>query len=97
MEWGAEYIGAILVAIGALLTLWRRKRKFDRTNPYGIEQFSDFWGKLGARTKDWLLRLGSIVLLSAGVLMLAFRYEDSWGWVVLLPVYAFMLFMVIGT
>jgi hypothetical protein len=97
MEWGAEYIGMILVAVGALLDLWRRKRKFERTNPHGVEQFSSFWSKLGTGTKDVLLRFASLALLSVGILVLAIRFEDSWGWIVLLPVYAFALFMMIGS
>ena len=97
MEWGAEYVGSILLVVGALLALWKRKRKFDRTNSFGVEQFSDFWGKLGARLKDGLLGLMSLVLLSAGLLILAFRFQDSWGWIVLLPVYVFMLYVVLGS
>lgn len=98
MEWGAEYVGSILLVVGALLALWKRKRKFDRTNSFGVEQFSDFWGKLGTRMKDAILGFAALLLLSAGVLILAFRFQDSWGWIVLLPVYVFMLFiMLIGS
>ena len=93
MDWGAEYVGTILLVVGGLLALWRRKRIFDRTNQYGVERFSSFWGKLGTKTKDGLLGGASIVLLSSGLLILAFRYQDSWGWVVLLPVFAFLLFI----
>lgn len=96
MEWGAEFIGTVLLVFGALLALWRQRRIFDRTNPFGVEQFSSYWGKLGARMKDGLLFGASIGLLSAGLLILAIRHADSWGWVVLLPVYAFMLFLMFG-
>ncbi len=94
MDWGAEYVGTILLVVGGLFALWRKKRIFDRTNQYGVERFSSFWGKLGTKTKDGLLGTASIVLLSSGLLILAFRYQDSWGWVVLLPVCAFLLFFV---
>jgi len=93
MDWGAEYVGTILLVMGGLLALWRRKRIFDRTNRYGVERFSSFWGKLANRMKDGLLGGGSLLLFSAGLLILAFRYHDSWGWVVLLPVCAFLLFL----
>ncbi len=93
MEWGAEYVGTILLVVGGLFALWRKKRIFERTNEFGVERFSSFWGKLGTKTKDGLLGGASIVLLSSGLLILAFRYQDSWGWVVLLPVSAFLLFI----
>ena len=93
MEWGAEYVGTLLLVVGGLFALWRKKRLFDRTNEFGVERFSSFWGKLGTKMKDGLLGWASIVLLSSGLLILAFRYQDSWGWVVLLPVFGFLLFI----
>ena len=94
MEWGAECFGTVLLVVSGLLALWRKKRIFDRTNEFGVERFSSFLGKLGTNTKDGLLGGASIVLLSSGLLILAFRYQDPWGWVVLLPVFAFLLFIV---
>ena len=79
MEWGTEFIGAVLLVIGAVLGLMRRKRKFDRTNEFGVERFESYGRKLRARFKDGRLVLSSIALLACGVLILAFRYQDSWG------------------
>ena len=93
MEWGAEYVGTFFLVVGGLLVLWRKKRIFDRTNEFGVERYSSFMRKLGAKTKDGLLGGASFVLLSSGLLILAFRYQDSWGWVVLLPFFAFLLFV----
>ena len=95
MDWGSEYIGAVLLVIGAVLGLKRRKRKFDRTNEFGVERFESYGGKLRARLKDGLLGGSSIALLACGVLILAFRYQDSWGWIVILPVCAVALFVLI--
>lgn len=97
MDWGAEYIGALLLTLGVALTLTRRKRRFDRTNQFGVEQFPSYWDKLGTNIKDGLLRYISLLLLSAGLVILGFRFEDSWGWIVTLPVYAFMLFLLFGS
>jgi len=96
MEWGAEYIGVLLLALGVALTLARRKRRFDRTNLFGVKQFSSYWGKLSANIKDGLLRYLALIFLSAGLVILGFRFEDSWGWIVTLPVYVYMLFLLFG-
>jgi hypothetical protein len=96
MNWGAEYIGTLLLVFAALLTYWKRKRKFDRINEYGVERFPSYGRKLQARLAEGVLGFGSLVLLTAGVLILAFRFEDSWGWVVLLPIYLLGLFALIG-
>lgn len=97
MGWGMEYIGVLLLVLGVALTLSRRKRMFDRTNQFGIEQFPSYWSKLGANLTDGLLRFVSLLILSAGLVILGFRFEDSWGWIVTLPVYAFMLFLLFGS
>lgn len=97
MRWGAEFIGVIFLALGVALTLARRKRRFDRTNQFGVEQFPSYWSKLGANLKDGLLRFVSLLILSAGLVILGFQFEDSWGWIVTLPVYAFMLFLLFGS
>lgn len=89
-------LGAIVFLIGGLLYLWQKKRIFDRTNQYGVEQFSGFWGKLVAKAKDILILGFAVTLLFGGLLILASAYEATWGWIVLLPVYAFMLFLLVG-
>jgi hypothetical protein len=96
MDWGAECVGMILLAAAGLLAYWRRKRKFDRTNQYGIEQFPSYGRKVRARTAEGLLGFGSLVFFTAGILILAFRFEDSWGWVVTVPLYLLALYALIG-
>jgi hypothetical protein len=39
----------------------------------------------------------SLSLLVGGVLLVATEHKDFWGGLVLLPVYGFMLFLLIGT
>ena len=97
MGWGAEYIGVLLLTLGTALTLVGRKRRFDHTNRVGIEQFPSHWAKPSTNIKDGLLHFISLILLSAGLLILGFRFEDSWGWIVTLPAYAFMLFLLFGS
>lgn len=93
---GSAGPGAILFLIGGPLYFWQKKRVFDRTNQYGDEQFSGFRGKLIAKAKDKLIFGIAITLLFGGLLAVAFAYEATWGWIVLLPVYLFMLFLVVG-
>ena len=97
MGWGSEFMGMLLLALGAVLTLVRRNRRFDRTNQFGVEQFSSYWVKLGVNIKDGTLRYISLIRLTSGIVILGFRFEDSWGWIVMLPVYAFMLFLLFGS
>ena len=97
MNWGVDLMGVALVAIGAALGLKKRKRKFDRTNEFGVERFRSYGGKLRSRFKDGFLGFASISLFAAGVLLLAFEHQDSWGWIVVLPVCVFMLFALLGT
>ena len=97
MNWGTDLTGAALVAIGAGLWLKRRKRKFDRTNEFGVERFPSYGGKLRSRFKDGFLGFASVFGLAAGILILAFEHQDSWGWIVVLPVCVFMLFALLGT
>lgn len=87
---------AVIFLIDGLLYFWQKKRVFDRTNQYGAEQFSSFGGKLTARANDNLIFGLAITLLFGGLLTLAVTYESTWGWIVLLPVYLFMLFLVVG-
>ena len=87
MTWNATYVGAMLIATGVFLGLWRRKRVFDRTNAYGLERFPTYRSKLGTKAKDGALTVSSISLLTIGLLVLAKDHEDSWGWVILLPAY----------
>ena len=51
----------------------------------------------GTQIKDGLLRYVSLLFLSAGFVVFGFRYEDWCGWVVTLPVYTLMLFLLFGS
>ena len=81
-----KYLGIALVAIGVMLGYKYRRRRFDRTNEFGIERFSSYWNKLVARTKDGILWALSVSTMISGALIIAFQYQDSWGAIVVLPV-----------
>ena len=90
MEFNNQLIGWCLIVISALITLWRRKRAFDNA------RYPTYWKHLTAKTMDGFCSFLSLSLLVGGVLIVATEYKDSWGGLVLLPVYAFMLFLLIG-
>ncbi len=50
MDWGAEYVGVFLLAVGGLLAYWKRKRKFDRTDQCGIERFPSYGKKAAGQS-----------------------------------------------
>jgi len=86
MEFGPVTLGIFLMAIGSGLILWKKRRKFERTNVFGVEQFHSFGGKLTAKVFDGFLSWFSVIFLFSGLLILAIQYADTWGWIVLLPV-----------
>lgn len=65
-------LGIILATTGIVLGLWKEKRKFNRVNAFGIEQFPSFTKKLIATMFDRLLYLVALVLLGVGLFILAF-------------------------
>ncbi|MCX7107653.1 MAG: hypothetical protein NTV66_08830 [Methylococcales bacterium] len=91
MEFNNQLIGWYLIAASVLIALWRRKRSFD--NP----RYPNYLKHLTAKTMDGFFSFLSLSLLVGGVLLVATAYKDSWGAFVLLPVYGFMIFLLIGT
>lgn len=92
-----EYLGAFFLCLGIVLTFTRKKRIFDRTNQFGVERFPSYRAKLWERMKDGLLRGFSFAMLTGGFLILGFYFENSWGWLITLPFYAFFIFILLGT
>ncbi len=93
----ASYLGVLLVAISIALLLWHRKRVFDRTNRFGVEEFPTFWAKLASRIKDQTIKALALISLTVGTLVVAFHFEDSWGWLITLPIYLVLLFGLLGS
>ena len=96
MDLIAGYLAWILIVVGALLALKAKKRKFDRTNQHGVERFPSFWAKLRARTADFMLTFFAAILLTAGVVTLAYDHLDTWGWIIIGPIMLVMLILMIG-
>lgn len=96
MDWIADLIGLLLLLAGGVLGMKARKRKFDRTNQYGVERFPSYMTKVVSKTKDHILNSGAIVLLGSGTLLLSYNHMATWGWIIWLPIVLFMLFVLIG-
>ena len=69
-------IGGVLLLLTGLLCVYQvKKRRFNRTNAHGIQQFSRFEGKLLAKAGDAFLWLAAIATIAAGTVVLADRTE----------------------
>jgi Ca2+/Na+ antiporter len=91
-----ELIGLLLLALGAGVIFAVKRARFRRTNKYGVERFSTFEAKLRAQLGSHILVGISMILLGAGTIVLASTHMDSWGWVIMVPVVLFMLYMLLG-
>lgn len=92
MASSVDMIGIAAALLGAILFLWKNKRKFVRTNAVGVEQFSSYGRKVAARIGDSTIWLLAFFSLTGGILTLALEHQSTWGWIVLLPCYALLLF-----
>lgn len=71
MDLSVYDLGIVLTVIGIGLGLWKGKRKFDRTNSAGVEQFRSFGRKTVATAFDELLSWLSLAFLGVGLLIFA--------------------------
>jgi hypothetical protein len=86
-----DVVGAFSVLLGIALFVWKAMRRFDRINECGVERFSSYRRMILGRAGDAALWLLASTLTVGGFLAIAHHYEDTWGMLVLGPVYAWML------
>jgi hypothetical protein len=72
-----------LIFLGALLLLWKSRRQFRRTNPYGIQQFGSHGQKLRAESFDSALSGLGYWSMMAGALLVMFTDDTFAGWIAL--------------
>jgi len=58
MEWINDALALLLLGVGTLLGLAAKKRRFDRTNVFGVECFPSFAARFWSRLTDELLKKG---------------------------------------
>ncbi len=81
-----ELIAVVMVLVGAALIYVSRRRRFQRINAYGVEQFPSYGRKLTGKFGDAVLLALGVMLACIGVTALAQENLQSWGWIVLAPV-----------
>jgi hypothetical protein len=96
MNWMSDAFGALLLVAGLAIGLAAKKRRFDRTNAFGMERFPTFGAKLRIRSGDYVLKGAAIASLSIGTLLLSANHIDTWGWIVMAPVCLFILYLLLG-
>ena len=90
-------IACFLIAFGAWIAFRQKSREHTRLNQLGVEVFPTYAAKLRAKAAGAARWLGVAILVTTGVVILAVEYESTWGWLVLLPLYAWLLFLMLGT
>ena len=62
----------------------------------GIPHYPSYWKHLFEKSMDGFCGFLALVSMIGGVILVALDFQDSWGGLVLLPVFGFMLFLLIG-
>ncbi len=87
---------AALAVVGIVLVVWKSKRRFDRLNQLGIEQYENFSQKIGAKILDGILySAGFVFLVTAAI---SFFIEHAQSIPILSTSFAlFIIFLIFGT
>ena len=90
-------VACILIALGLWIAFSLKSGGHRWLNQLGIEVFATYGARLRAKALDSVGWLTAALLLTSGVVILAVAYESTWGWLVLVPLYAWLLFMILDT
>ena len=66
-----------LSVVGIILIFWKSKRRFDRLNQLGIEQYADFGQKIGAKILDGILYSFGFVFLATAAIAFIVEHAES--------------------
>jgi hypothetical protein len=92
MDYTGDIFGGIIIFAGLFLYLWRNRRIFNRTNAYGVEQFSSYSGKLTARLGDISLWLIAVMTMTFGLTVIVQTHESTWGGFVYAAFFGWLFF-----
>jgi hypothetical protein len=93
----ANLAGLLLIALGIFIAHHARRRRYDRTNVYGVERTATYWDGVKARAVDMTLRYLSMAGISAGIVILAWKHLETWGGIIIVPLALLLLFLLLGT
>lgn len=79
------------VAVGGFLLIWNNKRRFNRLNQFGIEQFANYQQKVGARFLDVLMLGGGYGLLGAATFISLLEYAQPFFSLMLLLAFIWVI------
>lgn len=85
------------IGIGIFLAFQSQRRRFDRTNQFGVERFHGYWHKVRARASDHALRGASFLCLAVGTALLTWVHLETWGWIAIVPLSAIALYALVGS
>jgi len=74
----------LLFVSGILLILWSNKRRFDRRNALGIEQFGSFFEKMISVFFDAILWWSGVTILFSGLFAIIVLDHTILSWIALL-------------
>jgi len=75
---------ALLFVMGILLIYWSKKRRFDRRNALGIEQFGSLFEKIIGVLFDAILWWSGVTILFSGLFAIIVLDQTILSWVALL-------------
>lgn len=87
---------AVLTVVGIVLVVWKSKRRFDRLNQLGIEQFANFSQKVGARVLDGILYAIGLVFLVTAAIVFFIEHAQSIP-ILSTSVTLFIIFLIFGS
>ncbi|MBS1526295.1 MAG: hypothetical protein JST19_11640 [Bacteroidetes bacterium] len=70
-------VGITFILLSLYLSYWRGKRKFNRRNAFGREEFSSYEKSLMNGWTENFASFLSILLMILGIILLLFAYFDS--------------------
>lgn len=77
------FVVSIFLITGMLLMLWHGKRRFDRRNTNGVEQFRSYTGKVMTQLADGIILWTGLFLIAGGIGFVVFSDNSPESWLAL--------------
>ena len=87
---------AAAAVIGLIFLIWKQKRRFARTNQFGIERYSTFRGKITSKLVDGFLYVIGFVMTASAAIVFFVEHGKSFPFLSFI-VFAFIVFLFVGS